>query len=164
QFSLFSIAQYHKLQICLRGLYNLYTHDIPCDLANGWIQYHSNCYKLKADTRRNWVGARSDCVQEGGDLVSIASAGEEHPTGISLWMGGHDSVTEGGWEWSNGSPFRYIQQTTEYLFFTGNPDNFNGEDCLSILINNGYWNDDTCQQKRGYICKRKGEICCFNCC
>jgi len=29
QFSLFCIAQYHKLQICLKGLYNLYTYDIP---------------------------------------------------------------------------------------------------------------------------------------
>jgi len=27
-FSLFYTAQYHKLQICLRGLYNLYTYDI----------------------------------------------------------------------------------------------------------------------------------------
>jgi len=29
QFSLFCIAQYHKLRTCLRGLYNLYTYDIP---------------------------------------------------------------------------------------------------------------------------------------
>jgi len=29
QFSLFCIAHYHKLQICLRGHYNLYTYDIP---------------------------------------------------------------------------------------------------------------------------------------
>jgi len=29
QFSLFCIAQYHKLQICLRGLYNLDTYHIP---------------------------------------------------------------------------------------------------------------------------------------
>jgi len=29
QFSLFCIAHYHKIQICLRGLYNLYTYDIP---------------------------------------------------------------------------------------------------------------------------------------
>jgi len=27
--SWFCIAQYHKLQMCLRGLYNLYTYDIP---------------------------------------------------------------------------------------------------------------------------------------
>jgi len=29
QVSLFCIAWYHKLQICLKGLYNLYTYDIP---------------------------------------------------------------------------------------------------------------------------------------
>ena len=49
-------------------------------------------------------------------------------------------------------------------FSKGNPDNFNGEDCLSILINNGYWNDDNCESKRGYICKRRGEMRRLNCC
>jgi len=29
QFSLFCIAHYHKLQMCLLGLYNLYTYNIP---------------------------------------------------------------------------------------------------------------------------------------
>ena len=47
------------------------------------------------------------------------------------------------------------------LFLTGNPDDYYGEDCLSIIINNGYWNDDNCENKRGYICKRRGETCCF---
>jgi len=37
QFSSFCIAHYHKLEICLRGLYNLYTYDIP-DL---WPQFGS---------------------------------------------------------------------------------------------------------------------------
>uniref|UniRef100_A0A3P8TTB4 C-type lectin domain-containing protein n=1 Tax=Amphiprion percula TaxID=161767 RepID=A0A3P8TTB4_AMPPE len=125
-----------------------------CDLSNGWRQYGSNCYKLKADVRKSWNLARHDCVFEGGDLVSITTAEEnqfvsliqQSPTGISLWMGGHDSVTEGGWEWTDGSPFRYIRWNA------GNPDNYDGEDCLSILVSNGYWNDDKCENKRGYIC------------
>uniref|UniRef100_A0A3P9HM81 C-type lectin domain-containing protein n=1 Tax=Oryzias latipes TaxID=8090 RepID=A0A3P9HM81_ORYLA len=127
-----------------------------CDLTNGWVPFGSNCYKLNTQTRKSWSAARLDCVQEGGDLVSITSEEEntyvaESPTGISLWMGGHDSVTEGGWEWTDGSPFRYIRWNA------GNPDDYYGEDCLSILINNGYWNDDNCEYDRGYICKRRGE-------
>ncbi|KAM4634074.1 macrophage mannose receptor 1 [Polymixia lowei] len=108
---------------------------------------------------RRWADARADCVNQGGDLLSITDPFEQafihgrvqlSPTGISLWMGGHDSVTEGGWEWTDGSPFRYIRWSA------GNPDNYNGEDCLSMLINNGYWNDDNCDNRRGYICKRRG--------
>uniref|UniRef100_A0A3P9CZ58 C-type lectin domain-containing protein n=1 Tax=Maylandia zebra TaxID=106582 RepID=A0A3P9CZ58_9CICH len=134
-----------------------------CDLANGWMTYGSNCYKFKSDTRKSWTSARHDCVADGADLVSITSAGEnqfvtsnmaliqQSPTGISMWMGGHDSMTEGGWEWTDGSPFRFIHWNA------GNPDDYYGEDCLSMLINNGYWNDDNCEYKRGYICKRRGE-------
>lgn len=65
-----------------------------CDLANGWSPYGSNCYKLKADTMKSWLQARLDCVQEGGDLVSITSAAEEqYVTGIlgtsqlDIWIG-----------------------------------------------------------------------------
>uniref|UniRef100_A0A669EQ60 C-type lectin domain-containing protein n=1 Tax=Oreochromis niloticus TaxID=8128 RepID=A0A669EQ60_ORENI len=111
---------------------------IACDLANGWMTYGSNCYKFKSDTRKSWTSARHDCVADGADLVSITSAEENQfvtsPTGISMWMGGHDSITEGGWEWTDGSPPNLI-----------------------MLINNGYWNDDNCGYKRGYVCKRRGE-------
>lgn len=116
---------------------------------------------------------------------------QQSPTGISLWMGGHDSVIEGGWEWTDGSPFRYIrwsagQLKPKYvkslhlqlkiiilgknktnillkLGLSGNPDDYYGEDCLTILINHGYWNDDNCENKRGYICKRRGGKCLLCC-
>lgn len=65
-----------------------------CDLASGWSPYGSNCYKLKAKTMKSWSQARRDCVQEGGDLVSITSAAEEqYVTGIlgtsrlDIWIG-----------------------------------------------------------------------------
>nr|XP_040053507.1 macrophage mannose receptor 1 [Gasterosteus aculeatus aculeatus] len=121
--------------------------------------FNDYCYQFNLLSTRPWAEARADCVNQGGDLVSITDPFEQafvqgviqsSPTGVSLWMGGHDSVTEGGWEWTDGSPFRYIRWNA------GNPDNHNGEDCLSIIINNGYWNDDNCQQKRGYVCERKG--------
>nr|XP_020506487.1 macrophage mannose receptor 1-like [Labrus bergylta] len=122
--------------------------------------FNDYCYLFNYLSMRTWAEARADCLNQGGDLVSITDPFEQafiqgviqlSPTGISLWMGGHDSVTEGGWEWVDGSPFRYIRWSA------GNPDNYYGEDCLSVLINSGYWNDDNCENKRGYICKRKGD-------
>lgn len=65
-----------------------------CDLANGWSQFNSNCYKLEPDLWKSWAAARYDCVTEGGDLVSITSPEEEqYVTGrldsshFDLWIG-----------------------------------------------------------------------------
>uniref|UniRef100_A0A3P9N6K7 C-type lectin domain-containing protein n=1 Tax=Poecilia reticulata TaxID=8081 RepID=A0A3P9N6K7_POERE len=133
-----------------------------CD--RGYLLYKDFCYHFETEQVKNWQDAEAYCVEQQGHLVSFHSEEElsfltgliqQAPTGISLWMGGHDSITEGGWEWTDGSPFRYIRWNA------GNPDDYFGEDCLSILINGGYWNDDNCQSKRGYICKVN---ICANCC
>ncbi|XP_026154124.1 macrophage mannose receptor 1 isoform X2 [Mastacembelus armatus] len=132
------------------------------DKCGSWTSdpFNDYCYLFNYLSLRTWAEARADCVNQGGDLVSITDPIEQafiqgviaqSPTGISLWMGGHDSITEGGWEWTDGSPFRYIHWNA------GNPDDYYGEDCLSILINKGHWNDDNCENKRGYICKRRGK-------
>lgn len=101
-------------------------------------------------------------------------------------MGAHDAITEGGWTWTDGSPFRYINWAAGDTFIAksmcqmiyqlnpnaikisifpltvkGNPDDYFGEDCLSILISSGWWNDDNCDNKRGYICKRRGTFICI---
>ncbi|XP_063066766.1 macrophage mannose receptor 1, partial [Engraulis encrasicolus] len=126
-----------------------------------WVQdpFNDYCYLFSALSMRNWADARKDCVYQGGDLISITEPFEQGfiqaqvqviPTGVSLWMGGHDSLMEGGWEWTDGSPFRYINWNS------GNPDDYYGEDCLSMLISSGLWNDDNCGYNRGYICKRRG--------
>lgn len=41
-------------------------------------------------------------------IFCMAAHIQSIPTGVSLWIGGHDSVTEGGWEWMDRSPFRFI--------------------------------------------------------
>ncbi|KAM9817781.1 secretory phospholipase A2 receptor-like isoform 5-T5 [Syngnathus typhle] len=47
-----------------------------CDMVYGWLPFGFSCYKKMA-TPNGWLGARHDCVGEGGDLVSVASSGEE---------------------------------------------------------------------------------------
>ncbi|KAM9833712.1 secretory phospholipase A2 receptor-like isoform 2-T2 [Syngnathus typhle] len=47
-----------------------------CDAKNGWNPHGSNCYK-NMETYNGWLGARQDCLWEGGDLVSISSISEE---------------------------------------------------------------------------------------
>ncbi|XP_024286595.1 macrophage mannose receptor 1 [Oncorhynchus tshawytscha] len=129
--------------------------------CGSWMSdpFNDYCYLFNYLSMRKWADARADCVNQKGDLLSITEPFEQAfiqskvqliPTGVSVWMGGHDSITEGGWEWTDASPFRYIHWNA------GNPDNYGGEDCLSMLINTGYWNDDNCDYNRGYICKRRG--------
>ncbi|KAJ7986772.1 hypothetical protein DPEC_G00331850 [Dallia pectoralis] len=131
-------------------------------MCGSWIAdpFNDYCYLFNYLSMRNWIDARADCVNQGGDLISITERFEQAfiqtqvqqaPTGVSVWMGGHDSVTEGGWEWTDGSPFRFINWNA------GNPDDYANEDCLSMLINSGLWNDDNCDYNRGYICKRRGK-------
>ncbi|KAM9802748.1 secretory phospholipase A2 receptor-like isoform 2-T2 [Syngnathus typhle] len=58
-----------------------------CDLADGWLPLGFSCYK-KMVTPNGWLGARHDCIWEGGDLVSIASPDEE--AFVKEQMGDHD--------------------------------------------------------------------------
>lgn len=64
-----------------------------CDTANRWEQFGSNCYKLHYTLRKSWMSARSECLKEGADLVSISSAEEEQyvlgldPSHYDLWLG-----------------------------------------------------------------------------
>ncbi|XP_072570731.1 uncharacterized protein [Paramormyrops kingsleyae] len=141
---------------------------IPPTSGPGWNEkcgfwtpdpFNDYCYLFNYLSMRNWASAHADCVNQGGNLLSITEPFEQAfiqaqiqviPIGVALWMGGHDSVTEGGWEWNDGLPFRYVH------WAAGQPDDYFGEDCLSILVNTGYWNDDNCDHQRGYICKRRG--------
>ena len=85
------------LKMIVQNLYicaSLANPPVECDEANGWEQYQSSCYKLRSNLRKNWVAARTDCLREGGDLVSITSAEEEQyvtsrldPSRFDLWIG-----------------------------------------------------------------------------
>ncbi|XP_077993987.1 macrophage mannose receptor 1-like [Glandiceps talaboti] len=122
----------------------------------------SVCYKFVTDESRTWEDAETECRKSGGHLLSIGDVMEQNYInarlyGVNspdLWIGANDRTVEGGWEWSDGSPFAFLN------WDEGQPDEYQrgeiGEDCTEIRVNNGRWNDQICSRNTGYICENKG--------
>ncbi|XP_036384637.1 C-type mannose receptor 2 [Megalops cyprinoides] len=129
--------------------------------CGSWVSdpFNDYCYLFNYLSIRKWADARADCLNQGGDLLSITEPFEQGfiqaqvqqiPTGVAMWMGGHDSISEGGWEWSDGSPFRYTN------WGPGEPNNHEGrEDCVemvSTVNGSSWWNDLNCDAHQDWIC------------
>ncbi|KAK7496496.1 hypothetical protein BaRGS_00012148 [Batillaria attramentaria] len=136
----------------------------------GWVyaRQTSGCYLLVTDDVNTWRAARADCRRRGGDLISITSHREQTQLQAmasssvvvlnadswgGLWIGTSDNTKEGGWEWSDGSPFRYIN------WDAGQPDNrgWGGEeqDCgVAVPAHQMMWDDRDCVETHHYICEK----------
>ena len=71
-------------------------------------------------------------------------------SGSSFWIGGSDWTIEGTWVWE---PLGVKMNYTN--FSPGKPNNYNGENCLSIRNYDHKWDDDDCDEQRRYICERR---------
>uniref|UniRef100_A0A667WSI0 C-type lectin domain-containing protein n=1 Tax=Myripristis murdjan TaxID=586833 RepID=A0A667WSI0_9TELE len=130
-----------------------------CDLANGWSQFNSNCYKL--EDMKNWQEAEDYCVRDQGHLVSIYSEEQlsflnAHMPGAA-WVGLNDIREEGHFEYTDGSQF--VSDYNLILWAPGQPDNWqNNEDCAHLRAPTdpqaGLLNDDFCTATREFICKK----------
>lgn len=70
--------------------------------------------------------------------------------GNSFWIGGSDWTVEGKWVWEPlGIKFNYTN------FADGRPNNYHGENCLSIRAQNHQWDDDDCDEQRRYLCEKR---------
>ncbi|XP_077993134.1 macrophage mannose receptor 1-like [Glandiceps talaboti] len=124
----------------------------------------NTCYKFEIDDYVDWSTAESTCKKSGGHLLSIKDQTEQTfvnarmygLTSAVFWIGANDRTYEGGWEWSDGTPFAYLNWND------GEPNNYDHgyttEDCTEIIVSSGKWNDHKCDQNIGYICKNKGDI------
>ncbi|KAM9834636.1 uncharacterized protein ACBT44_013087 isoform 3-T3 [Syngnathus typhle] len=122
------------------------------------------CYLIQRKPTKTWEEAREDCLRHGSDLLSITDSHEQAfiqltskgiytslPSAPSLWLG-VNNVTKDGSGWTDGSPLGYV--VTDGV----DPGDLSAASCLSFLTSNGRWKFDDCQKKKGYICKKRGNI------
>ncbi|XP_005387016.1 PREDICTED: macrophage mannose receptor 1 [Chinchilla lanigera] len=113
-------------------------------------------YQINAKSALTWQQARRSCQQQDAELLSITEIHEQtYLTGLTssltsgLWIGLNSLSFNSGWQWSGGSPFRYLN------WLPGSPSVEPGKSCVSLNPGkNAKWENLECVQKLGYICKK----------
>ncbi|XP_078316000.1 perlucin-like protein [Crassostrea virginica] len=123
----------------------------------GWTPFGNSCYHVSADQESWMVGMRM-CEMHGGYIVHIESQSEDdfirhlmkHNGIEKSWLGGSDWTIEGMWVWEpDGHSFLYSN------FAHGQPNNYHGENCLSMEHGHSYkWDDDDCDNHKAYVCEK----------
>lgn len=129
--------------------------------GEGWILNEANgrCYYINTVHGTVFDEARFACRQYGGDLTSIHSQAENDFLNdnynrlrdstsfpFRMFLGLNDQNTEGGFQWSDGSPLNYLNWNS------GEPNNAENEDCVEMIADHGKWNDNSCDEMYGYTC------------
>ncbi|XP_077370554.1 natterin-4-like [Festucalex cinctus] len=161
-----------SLTLAFLVLYLWYSQEPPAaqhppggsDKCGFWLDNPSNdfCYLLDRETTKTWEEAQDHCVLLGGNLLSINDSYEqtfvlgltavEPIVATSLWLGANTPIGKDGAEWCDGSPITYVHLEA------GNPDDDNPGRCLAFITSSGYWRADACNNKRGFICKKRGNV------
>ncbi|XP_006218462.2 C-type lectin domain family 4 member E [Vicugna pacos] len=123
-----------------------------------WVHFQSSCYFFSTDTM-TWTASLKNCSSMGSHLVVINSLEEQEflfltkPKKKEFYIGLTDQVTEGQWQWVDGTPF-----TKDLSFWDiGEPNNIaTVEDCATIRDSSNpkqSWNDVTCFFSMYWICE-----------
>nr|CAB3263945.1 macrophage mannose receptor 1 [Phallusia mammillata] len=134
-----------------------------------WWEYRGYCIKVmgtEMDDRLNWTDARDDCMDRGGNLLSIANAQQQAFITSQLvnkalgpmWIGLNDRQSEGRFLWRDGTPYVFSN------WKRGEPSgpSFRGrylnskDDCVAVTTekwNVGKWADYPCDKNMSYICE-----------
>uniref|UniRef100_A0A672GP71 Uncharacterized protein n=1 Tax=Salarias fasciatus TaxID=181472 RepID=A0A672GP71_SALFA len=120
-------------------------------------QFHYNF----VNTSVNWTDAQRMCRDLFTDLATIESAADAeavlNPTYVGkAWIGLHDDLIN-SWMWSlNDSSFYGEGEDTYRNWFTGEPNNVNGQEyCVELVSRSPYfgrWNDTYCSEERQFVC------------
>ncbi|MFZ1422702.1 MAG: HYR domain-containing protein [Saprospiraceae bacterium] len=127
----------------------------PCnDTISGFIYmgtYLGNRYFCSLSPA-TWPSAKVICENVGGQLCVMNSLAENQWVanklmGQTAFIGLHDSNIEGVFQWLDGSPLSFTN------WYTGQPNNANGEQDYVELVPDGTWNDQYNTSTREFICK-----------
>ncbi|XP_044863743.1 macrophage mannose receptor 1-like isoform X1 [Mauremys mutica] len=114
-------------------------------------------YQINFQSALTWHQARKSCQQQSAELLSITEIHEQmylrdliDRMRSALWIGLNSLNFNYGWQWSGGSPFRYLN------WDLGNPSLEPEKICAVLNPRKGAkWENRECDQKVGYICKRE---------
>ncbi|KAL4659299.1 C-type mannose receptor 2-like [Arapaima gigas] len=117
----------------------------------------NSCYQFNFQSTLSWNEARASCRQQASDLLSITEVHEQtYINGLltgysaSLWIGLNDLDINGGWQWADSSPLKYLNWEPEQ------PSHGEEENCAVIRTETlGHWQNRDCSMALPYICKKK---------
>ncbi|KAM4692595.1 C-type mannose receptor 2 [Rhinophrynus dorsalis] len=116
-----------------------------------------SCYQFNFQSALSWTEAWMSCWQQDAHLLSINEIHEQtYINGLltgytsTLWMGLNDLDTNGGWQWSDGSPLKYLNWENDQ------PSNSEEENCAVIRTeSSGAWQNRDCGNALPYACKKR---------
>ncbi|KAG7505964.1 hypothetical protein JOB18_044116 [Solea senegalensis] len=116
-----------------------------------------SCYQFNFQATLSWSEARISCQQQGADLLSVTKLHEQTYingllTGYSaaLWIGLNDLDVNGGWQWADSSPLKYLNWEQDQ------PNHAEEENCAVIRTeSSGRWQSRDCSVALPYVCKKR---------
>ncbi len=119
-----------------------------------------HCYRYITSALA-WADARTACLAYGNgyDLAAVTSEEERDFMDLTVdpnnvWIGGHDTATEGTFVWTNGEPWSYAP----WGLFEPNNGVLNEQDCvmfdaLGFSESNDEFRDKPCGDAKDYVCE-----------
>uniref|UniRef100_UPI00358E4E95 macrophage mannose receptor 1-like isoform X1 n=2 Tax=Myxine glutinosa TaxID=7769 RepID=UPI00358E4E95 len=128
-----------------------------CDVFWHEDPRYNGCYEMNVEAVLSWYEARRLCQQQGADLLSISDVHTQHfisgflsGHGASLWIGLNILDPQGGWQWVDDAPFRYVNWAEGFPFSM--------EDARCGVLDAskfGRWQNADCSRRLGYICFKR---------
>ncbi|XP_022067987.1 macrophage mannose receptor 1 [Acanthochromis polyacanthus] len=159
--------------ICKRSGSFVNTTIAPTTVPKGgcapeWMSFQGKCYKIvMGNDNKNWKDARTYCINQGGNLVSILNEKEQAFLTTQmlnyngdLWTGLNDINWEIYFVWTDGKGISFTNWAKGHP--TSSPDGHFAMDevfdCVvivgSVSKQTGQWKVADCNSKHGFICKR----------